>query len=61
MDMSTISASLRMLQASVSTFAMSKAMGRDQQAMAALLADFESAIPSPAVLAPKAGSMDIRV
>lgn len=58
MDMSYMNAALQSLQTCVSTFALSKAMGKDAQSMAMMLDDLAMATPQ---LAPKAGSMDILV
>lgn len=60
MDLASVAMSQtqKMLQATVSTMILRKAMGADAQSMAILLNDMQAANPAPPV---KAGSMDISV
>lgn len=61
MDMSTLKASLNMLHGAMSMTLLDKAMNRGADTMETMLADMQAANPAPAVLAPKAGAMDIKV
>ena len=63
MDIAALSMNMSMtaLYTEVSTSIMGKAMDQGTQCVAQLLGDMAAANPSPAVLAPKAGSMDILI